>query len=1387
MAARVPIMGVMLVAKQFNTYTRQLQQAQRVTHAASGAMVDAAHSAQLQVRELNNLRAASMLSAEAADISRQMIEKQGEAQLLARDYARENAAAIEEIRRTTDKTAKEGLRQALYNTKVEQRDKLDALRQEQVNLRNRLAIMRTRAAESRDVARQVSRDRREEAAATREATAATQQHAAAMSILGAAMLAAGVPMLALTMGMVQYAAETERYTTAANIAAQARGASIAAIEEERDELDSMYVTSQQANRLIQQMAISNVGFAKASEVAAMAQDLSVASTLKASQVYEILTQAITTATTVRLRELGVVVDRGRIMNWYAAQLGKEADELTEVEERLGVYNYLVRISEGMQGAFVAQLEKTSGQLVVFNFYLTKIRETLGTYLLPVVNQVLGALVSLLRTFEQLPEPVKQIIAYATALSGIVLTLGGAFLLLRPAIVAVGTALGAVFGAGTVAAGVAGKTGALGGILATVLALPLPIKVIIGSIFALGAAITTNFGGLRGLWDQTFGAFLDSVRIAFVDSLPWIIASVRLIAEAVVVPFRWVDQQIRKITGGLVKDDWGFEFDPERFFVGAASMMGGYAAGIVAGFNTYVLPAIIGIINAIASFLGGSLPTEGPLADIETSGIEIIQAWSHGMESVSLKKLRKLADRVAEDLQQALYLVQDTLFDIQTQELELDKALYPFEDALFLARAAADLVIIPLEQQTRELERQMEALEEVAAAERERAEAYLRALEKEAEAMREMIEADEERLEAIDHEIFMEEQRLKIMGLTTSARLMELKGQKRLTEDNIKNNQQVLDTTEDQISAEEERLEALVTVAEAQIAALQAQIDTINASIELEEERILLAQEALRMEEARQAQARLALLEETRFWEEEQRMAQHYMDIISRIPAETSKRAKEAAESIAKSLGPALDFGTKFEDMGEKIRDAFDVEEAMQKMRDAFMKELAPALAETSRILEEELKPAWEKLGETWAEAFSDGFILWLITKFPARLVAAFRSAFSETTRTFFREHGLELGTVLAGGLVTGLRLAVLGFSTTVLLTIGETIAAAIGKGIGRLFKPTEVLTHFTGGPEGEITTTVTSWIDRAVFTPMQEWIDSHQPDLSMWATTFASGWQGVIPALIGYALGRDIGTPLLRWIEEMEPKVKEGESPGGLMDWGQAFLDFPSLYVTPYLVDSLELIMDVMQPWITPNAEERIITDLITWGNAFLDWVEKDAVPYIAGKLDIFLATITTWMDDIGLPKMVEHGTELAKHLIDSAEAWIKEKEEQIKDIGKTFVTSLWDGIEEKWTWIRNKVREFIQRLIDAAKNKLGIVGDPVSLVFQNMGRTLAESLEEGFATSLTAAIPQRINTIMASPGGAVVNNTTYGGSTYNISANYARSQSQASIRDDIRMMMALA
>jgi phage-related protein len=107
----------------------------------------------------------------------------------------------------------------------------------------------------------------------------------------------------------------------------------------------------------------------------------------------------------------------------------------------------------------------------------------------------------------------------------------------------------------------------------------------------------------------------------------------------------------------------------------------------------------------------------------------------------------------------------------------------------------------------------------------------------------------------------------------------------------------------------------------------------------------------------------------------------------------------------------------------------------------------------------------------------------------------------------------------------------------------------------------------------------------------------------------------------------------------------------------------------------------------------------------------------------------------------------------------VKEKATSIVKAGKALVEGLWKGIDDKFTWIKNKITEWCGNVVDWFKAKFGVHSP--STVFAGIGENLAEGLAIGWKDGMSAVrnamsnVPGIDGSIDASPygmGGSVIN-----------------------------------
>lgn len=123
---------------------------------------------------------------------------------------------------------------------------------------------------------------------------------------------------------------------------------------------------------------------------------------------------------------------------------------------------------------------------------------------------------------------------------------------------------------------------------------------------------------------------------------------------------------------------------EALATGAGRMMAAYADGLLWGLNTFVLPAVLQIAQAIANFLvGQSPPPEGPLSEIFEGGAAVMDAWTKGFLGASLQPVETVALKVS-NLMGGIATM--SLQQVTAQLARIDSFLKPFENRVALLEA-----------------------------------------------------------------------------------------------------------------------------------------------------------------------------------------------------------------------------------------------------------------------------------------------------------------------------------------------------------------------------------------------------------------------------------------------------------------------------------------------------------------------------------------------------------------------------------------------------------------------------------------------------------------------------------------------------------------------------
>lgn len=715
-----------------------------------------------------------------------------------------------------------------------------------------------------------------------------------LAALGGAATIAGAGILSLVRPIATLGDESRRVERTMRQVAYNLEESTAVLDDQTQKMRDLHLTTATARETLTRLMVGQIGVANATDLATIALDMEAIHGQKAEKILKDLTFAIANQTTATLRQYGVSIRASRLFTAWAKVLGKTSDELTTAERRQAMLNYVLRVGEGIAGAYNSTIGTTSWWTRKLRTDTQELATSLGRYLLPGLTSIIKQADNLVVRFSNLPPAVQDISIRILALAGGMLTLGGAIALATPAVRVIWTALKAL--------------PAVVGAAATALGAFNPVLLALAGVAAV--AVLTNFGGLGDRFKEftsALGASLgEGFQVARAYAVGFYEAVIAPIGEAITRGSNEIKARSRELT----RDDFGFNFPEiiQSFFVGGSKMMAALAGGIIEG-AVVVIEAVAQISRWMADYLiGMSPPSKGPLKDIDKGGLELINAWIDGMYEADLTQIEDLVSSVEKTLLRPLWKIQDGLFDIKIRSLELDKALWPYADQLKRIEALVFRTTLPWVRQRRETQRQLELLRDIVDQQQKQAQLHLKYLERQIELMKDVVQQDRDRLEFINHAIFMEDLRNRILKRAGSARLLELQSQKRVADDQLATDQRRLQELQDQLKAERDRLDALKTIAELQIQVLEKQERLLTRLIAAEEARVIFQREELKLAQALQVEERLRLTGQKRARDEQLMWAQHYNETIA--------RANKLLRVLKKELE---DTGESWEDLFSKTR------------------------------------------------------------------------------------------------------------------------------------------------------------------------------------------------------------------------------------------------------------------------------------------------------------------------------------------------------------------------------------------------------------------------------------------------------------------------------------
>jgi phage-related protein len=221
-----------------------------------------------------------------------------------------------------------------------------------------------------------------------------------LTAIGVASGAAIAGLIAFGMKSFKAAAEVERLDLALEAVGASSGKGYEALKQASDSMRTVGIQAAQAQKTTLKFAQSNIDLSKSADIARVAQDLSVASSMSGEEALSSLTMAITTGNTRILRQVGITTDAGTAYGRYASSIGKAAKDLTMGERRQAVMNLVLKEGTKAAGAFALSLQSPAKLVEEFSQLNKELQVTMGAALLkgfgPIIKSAYGFQAAIVR-------------------------------------------------------------------------------------------------------------------------------------------------------------------------------------------------------------------------------------------------------------------------------------------------------------------------------------------------------------------------------------------------------------------------------------------------------------------------------------------------------------------------------------------------------------------------------------------------------------------------------------------------------------------------------------------------------------------------------------------------------------------------------------------------------------------------------------------------------------------------------------------------------------------------------------------------------------------------------------------------------------------------------
>lgn len=456
--------------------------------------------------------------------------------------------------------------------------------------------------------------------------------------------------------------------------------------------------------------------------------------------------------------------------------------------------------------------------------------------------------------------------------------------------------------------------------------------------------------------------------------------------------------------------------------------------------------------------------------------------------------------------------------------------------------------------------------------------------------------------------------------------------------------------------------------------------------------------------------------------------------------------QERADIIAKFLNDTYgESKATYDELAGSVLNANEAELKLKESHAALGEAIAPVNAALDTMKAQALEavlPLVEKLAGAFADLLS-----WL-QEHPGVM-----SAITAVVIALAAGFTVLAGALAIQGLIRGVAAAVAFLNTTLLANPIVWIIAAIAALVAAfiyLWNNCEAFRNFFVGLWDSITSTVSSVKDKIVefftvtipntISAVMDWLGANWPSILLMLINPFAG-------LFSYFYKNN--TKFREFVDTAVKFIKE--LPGKVWTWLVETINKVATWVTNMKNKAVEMgknfLNKIVQffkqlPGKVWSFLVSVVTKVVQWRvNMIQKAIEvgTNFVNSVVNYIKELPGKVWTWLVNV-VQKVAAWATNLAakgraaaKSLVDAVVTKISELPGKIVSVGSDLVSGLWDGINNKVTWLKNKISSFVGNVTDWLKEFFGIKS-PSRLMRDEIGQWIPPGLADGIAR--TANVP---------------------------------------------------